>query len=284
MWTVLFNASLKSYKNPLGRHALFLLGYSLLFSVFAFFIDYLCSFFMNGNFFIASMINLVLSPLGLQFIAPPLINILLECFLPLTLLIYLFLFKDRFLEKVDYIIEVNNDTILMKTEDCPEFEVDKKMLLYNYRFPLYIMIFIQLMLFRFIVYPKFYPLIFNAVLIVLGILIFVFSLLGMLVLRIFIVNGLIQRLFYSAGNDEVLTIFEFALKNEPIIIETEQLTPLVEEFILMDVFQTSKTVKKNIFPDAKKARIVVNEEYLLLYEKYKKKHKEEEIEFTNKRS
>ena len=268
MWDVLFNASLKSYKNPFGRRALFTVIGIIIFSLSSFFIGYAYSLFFDGNFMFAAMIDTFLKPLGWRFIASPLTNMILELFLPLIMLIYLALLENHRLKKMPIELEIKGDLVVLGGNDT-KIEVDKKMTFQIIRFNVFLMIYIQLLLFRLFAYPNFNPLTFNAVLVVAGILLLLYALLALIGLKNIAIEGAIQSIFFSTGNEEVLTLFEFALRDEKIILEPEQLTPIVEEFILMGIFETSQTMKKTIFPDAQKARIIISEGNLSLYQKYK---------------
>ena len=268
MWDVLFNASLKSYKNPIGRRALFTVIGSLFFSISNFFMGYAYSFFFDGNFVFASMFDAILKPLGWRFIASPLINMVLELSLPLAMLIFLTLLEKQRLKTKLEGLEIKENKVFVEENDT-KIEVDKKTIFQIFRFNVYLMIYIQLLLFRLFAYPNFNPLAFNAFLVTAGILLLLYALLALIGLKYIAIDGAIQSIFYSTGNEEVLTLFEFALRDEKIILEPEQLTPKVEEFILMGIFETSQSTKKTIFPDAQKARIVISERNLSLYQKYK---------------
>lgn len=268
MWDVLFSASLKSYKNPFGRRILFMLINALLFPTFYFFIGYAFSFFAEGNFIVASMLHGFLKPLGIKFVASPLINIILESLLPIFLIIYLYLLQNQRFKTSQKGFEVQGDKVVIEI-DSSKIEVDKHQQFQIFRFNCFLMIFTLLLLFRIVAYPKFQTLAFSAILVVLGLFLLLYGLLAMIALKNISTEVLIQNLFNSTGYDEVLTLFEYALKGEPVILSSEQLTPKVEEFIMMGIFEASQSTKKDLFPNAQTARIIISSENISLYQKYK---------------
>lgn len=196
MWDVLFNASLKSYKNPFGRRALFTVIGIIIFSLSSFFIGYAYSLFFDGNFMFAAMLDTFLKPLGWRFIASPLTNMILELFLPLTMLIYLALLENNRLKKTPIELEVKGDLVVFGGNDT-KIEVDKKMTFQIIRFNVFLMIYIQLLLFRLFAYPNFNPLTFNVVLVVAGILLLLYALLALIGLKSIAIEGAIQSIFLA---------------------------------------------------------------------------------------
>lgn len=268
MWSVLANLGLKSYKNPFGRRALLAFVGTLSIPIMTFFIGYVFSFWRDGNFIIASMINSASEGFGYHFEAGTLLNIILESLLPIVLFIFSSVAQKSLLKRAQSAFEIKEERLIL-TENGTKIEIDRKMLFQIFRFDALLMLFVQLLLFRFVAYPQFYPLSFNAILCTAAIFLAVYGALALMGLKIIAVESLIQGLFYGNGDEEVIDIFEAALNDEKVLLEAEQLTPKVEEFILMGIFKTSQSVKNNLFPNASTVRLIIGKGHLDLYEKYK---------------
>ncbi|MCL2113260.1 MAG: hypothetical protein FWH31_04845 [Streptococcaceae bacterium] len=83
------------------------------------------------------------------------------------------------------------------------------------------------------------------------------------------VEEYIQEIYLNDENVEVKKFFEDTLLGKRIVLNSVNLTPKVEKCILLGIFETSMTMKKELFPNSSCLRIVISQECLTMYQKYK---------------
>lgn len=79
----------------------------------------------------------------------------------------------------------------------------------------------------------------------------------------------IQEIYLNDETGEVKKFFEATLLGKKIVLNSGNLTPTVEKCLFLGIFEASMTMKKELFPNSNCLRIVIPQEYLNMYQKFK---------------
>jgi hypothetical protein len=105
----------------------------------------------------------------------------------------------------------------------------------------------------------------------LGAFLVLYGIVNLLALKVIVTETMIQSIFDDINSQEVEEIFEQYLKEGKVLVDINQLTKAVDEFIQMEIFETSRVIKESLFPNDPQIRITIQQGYLDTYLKYRRR-------------